>query len=375
MNDTAAFPYIEIEGDPETIGKSYGRKAMERIFKSLEIYRPVFETLGLSWDAALSRAATFITQLESFDLDQATELRGIAKGAGIKPEEVMIINARTDIIYGSPLPQTTLDDGCTGAIVMPEITANGHLIHGQNWDWRDDCKDSVVIMQRHPATGPATLNLVEAGTLARCGLNEYGIALTANYLQCDHDTNREPTAVGVPSPFVRRRLLSARHIATAAEAMMNAPRSFSNNIMLSDAVGVGINLETTPREYYWIKPKNGLLVHANHFTSVAGRARVFDTGLGIAADSLYREDRVRDALFRARGQITVQTVLHALADDFAKPISVNRPPSNGPGGDGCSTVASIVMDVTEGTMTVVATPYVQSQSVTYKLTKKDNGSQ
>ncbi len=371
MNAPVSFPYFEVEGDPEAIGRDYGKKAMDRIHESLNIYRPVFKRVGLTWDEALARASAFISQLEGFDADQAIELRAIAKGAGVKPEEVMVVNARTDIIYGAPRPPSTLDDGCTGAIALPGATANGHLIHGQNWDWRDDCKNSVVIVQRHPSNGPATLNLFEAGTLARCGLNEHGIALTANFLHCDHDTDRNRPRNGVPSPFVRRKVLSSRLLAEAAEKMMNAPRSFSNNIMLSDAIGIGIDLETTPREYYWLKPENGLLVHANHFICPAGRARVFDTGLGISADSLYRDDRVRDALSKEHGQITVQSMLDALADDFGSPASVNSPPTTGVGGESSATVASIVMDVTERSITVVATPYAQTHSETYRLTTKN----
>ena len=369
MSEPVTFPYFEVEGDAEAIGLDYGRKAAGRLGVSLEIYRPVFEAAGMTWDAAIARAAGFIDALESFDPDQAVELRAIARGAGVKPEEVMLVNARTDIIYAAKNPPQMLDDGCTGAIAMPEITADGHLIHGQNWDWRAACRDSVVIVQRHPTNGPASLNLFEAGTMARCGLTENGLALTANFLRCDHD----PGGKGVPSPFARRQVMNAPTLAAAAEKMMQAPRSFSNNIMLSDAQGIGLNLETTPREYYWMKPEGGLLVHANHFISPAARARVFDSGIGVTADSLYRDDRVRAALAAARGRITVQTMLDALADRFAWPESVNRPPdggSGGTGGDGTATVASIVMDVTERTMTVVATPYEQSHATTYRLTSR-----
>ncbi|MEM1079362.1 MAG: C45 family peptidase [Pseudomonadota bacterium] len=365
MSAPTTFPYYEVEGDAEAIGLAYGRKAMDRLGTSLEIYRSVLRDAGLSWDEALQAANRFISGLDRFDRDQATELRAIARGAGVRPQEVMIINARTDILYGAPQPPALLDDGCTGAIAMPEVTADGHLIHGQNWDWRADCKNSVVIVQRRPEVGPASLNLFEAGTLTRCGLNSDGIAMTANFLRCDHD----PGQGGVPSPFLRRQALSASTFADAVERLMTGPRSFSNNIMLSDAIGVAINLETTPREYYWTKAEDGLLVHANHFTSVAGQARVFDTGLMLSADTLYREDRVRAALVAAHGAIDVTTMLDALADEFGAPYAVNSAPvARNSHGDDTATVASIVMDVTAREMTVVPTPYdPRSQAVTYQL--------
>lgn len=358
-----AFPLIEVEGDARGRGLAYGRAARDRIGTSLAIYRPVLAAAGLGWDAALATAGGFLDQLSRFDPEQADELAAIAEGARVRPEEIMVVNARTDLLYGAPGAPDALDDGCTGAIALPAITADGHLIHGQNWDWRDACKDSVVVVRARPAAGPASLNLMEAGTMARCGLNAHGVALTANFLRCDHD----PQGGGVPSPFVRRRALAARGLAEAAGTLLGAPRSFSNNLMLSDARGLALDLETTPREAHWLKPEDGLLVHANHFVSPGARARLHDTGLTVTPDSLYRDDRVRAALDRRRGAITVQTMLDAFADDFGSPASVNRPPTTGPGGGEVSTVACIVMDVTDRTMTVVPTPYARSEATTYRL--------
>jgi hypothetical protein len=194
------FPLIDIEGDAEARGTAYGRAARDRIGVGLAIYRPAFEAAGLSWDEALRRATAFLRRLEAFDAEQARELAAIARGAGVSAAEVMTINARTDILYAAPAGGDVLDDGCTGAIALPEATADGAVIHGQNWDWRDACKASVVIVRIHPDTGPATLNLMEAGTLARCGLNAHGVALTANFLRCDHDPGQGGRAIPLHSP-------------------------------------------------------------------------------------------------------------------------------------------------------------------------------
>lgn len=363
MSRSVHFPVINIEGDAQARGSAYGRLAQSRIERGLEIYRPVFAAAGMPWDAALIRAKRFIEQLEAYDPEQATELSAIARAAGVQVGEVMMINARTDILYAAPGAADMFDDGCTGAIALPEATRNGDVIHGQNWDWRDACKESVIILRVRPENGPATLNLVEAGTLARCGLNAHGIGITANFLRCDHD----PGTGGVPSPFVRRRLLGQRQLSQAVNVMLTAKRSFSNNIMISDSEGAAVNIETTPQEVFWLMEENGLLVHANHFVSAAALARVRDTGLLVTPDSLYRDRRVRAALSKLHGKITEQTLIDALADRFGTPASVNRPPTKGPGGEEISTVASIVMNTTQRTMTVVPTPYKQSESRIYRL--------
>ena len=160
-------------------------------------------------------------------------------------------------------------------------------------------------------------------------------------------------------------------LSDAVTEVMTARRSFSNNIMLSHTLGEAVDLETTPRECYWIEPRHGLLVHANHFISPAARARVHDTGLAVTPDSLWRERRVRDALSAV--PVTPQTMLAALRDDHGTPHSVCRPPTRGPGGDQVSTVASVVMDVNAGRMFVVPTPYRQQDVHEYALPDQPSG--
>lgn len=365
---TPPFPLIEVEGDARTRGRQYGDKARARIEKSLAIYTPAFAANGLNWDDVRARARRMLAYIETYDADSAAEIGAIAQGAGCAVEDIVAINARTDLLYGAAdrpdLQMPDLhDEGCTGAVALPEATANGDLIHGQTWDWRDECKHSVVVVAMKPDHGPATLNMMEAGTIARCGMNSAGAAITANFLRCDHDGD----ARGVPSPFMRRKMLRQTCFADALGTVLETKRSFSNNIMVSHRMGEAVNLETTPREVYWMTPTDGLMVHANHFVTPSARARVHDTGLGVSPDSLYRDRRL-DRLLRARlGHITEAGMLAALRDDHGSPHAVNRPPARGPGGDSVSTVASVVMNVTRGRMWITPTPYQQDDTHEYAL--------
>ena len=76
------------------------------------------------------------------------------------------INARTELLYGRPAEERiTSPEGCTGAIVLPEATAAGRLLHGQNWDWRDECLETGIILRISPEAGPRILSFTEAGLL------------------------------------------------------------------------------------------------------------------------------------------------------------------------------------------------------------------
>lgn len=351
------FPLIEVAGTPVEMGIEYGRQAAEYIHRSVRIYQHAFLQKGVSWDRARVVARAFATEIERYSPDFLTEMRAIARGADLPFEDIVAINARTELLYGQDpsAPQAPEDDpdGCTGAIAMPEATADGHVLHGQNWDWRDECAESAIVLRMHPAGGPRMLMFVEAGILARCGMNSAGVGLTGNFLQSDNDYGRQ----GVPVPLVRRRILMSGSLAEAIRMVLAAPRAFANNLMISHDGGECINLEATPLEVFWSEPTNGVLVHANHFRSAGALAKVRDVGLLTNADSLYRDRRVEALLKSRAGRLTAEDFKEALSDRYGSPRAVCRSPVAGPGGKSSSTVATIIMDTTEKKMWVAKRPY------------------
>lgn len=361
------FPYIDVGGSPEQMGLEYGRQASEYIHRSIRVYQHAYQQKGVTWERAREIARGFAGEIEAYSPAFLTEIRAIARGADLPVEDIIAINARTELLYGqhAAAPNAPEDDpdGCTGAIAMPEATADGHVLHGQNWDWRDECGDSAVVLSMTPADGPRMLMFVEAGILARCGMNSEGIGLTGNFLQSDHDYGRN----GVPVPLVRRRILMSCSLAQAIKVVFNSPRAFANNLMISHAGGECIDLEATPMEVFWLHAERGVLAHANHFCSPGALAKLRDVGLRTNADSLYRDRRVRALLEERAGRLTVDDFREAFADRYGSPRAVCRSPVTGPGGRSSSTVATIIMDTTDKKMWVAKRPYGPHSYKEYSL--------
>ncbi len=76
--------------------------------------------------------------------------------------------------------------------MLAEASADGKLLHGQNWDWRAECAETGVVLRIAREDGPDVLTFTEAGGLARAGMNSAGVALTANFLGSDRDGRRAP---------------------------------------------------------------------------------------------------------------------------------------------------------------------------------------
>lgn len=364
MDAAAPFPLYELSGGPEARGDSYGRQAAVRIRRSIGHYHAQLSGGGLDAARIHRLARAFVSRVEAFDPAYVAEMRGIARGADVAFEDVMLLNCRTEILQLAKrgLPEAE-PDGCTGAIVTPQATADGTLLHGQNWDWKSECAETGVVLRIRRDDGPDILTFVEAGGLSRAGLNAAGIAITANYLESDRDYRQ----AGVPLALIRRKVLMQSQLAVALHAVYTTPKSASNNMIVSQAGGIAIDFECAPDETFQVHPDNGLLVHANHWVSPVALSKLRDTGIVATPDSLYRDLRVRDLLAPRRGRIDVAAVKAALFDDYQTPWSVCRPPRPSLSSNLSATVAQIVMVPARGVMEVAMLPALDRRFTTYRL--------
>ena len=362
----APFPLVEIAGRPYERGVAYGRAARERIKRSIRLYADQMRGMDFSWDEIRDIVAGFVPKMDGFAPDLVEEMRGIAAGADCVFEEVALVNGRTEVIQIGErrAAARAIKDGCTGVIVLPEASAGGALIHAQNWDWKPECVDTAIVLRVRRDDGPDYLTFTEAGGLARSGFNAAGLAITANYLESDRDFR----ALGIPLPLIRRRYLECAHLADGIRLVATTPKSIANNMMLSTTAGFGIDFECAPDEAFALYPEDGLLVHANHWTSLAALSKLKDTGIANVPDSLYRDYRVRQALKPKIGRLTPDDIKAALFDDFGSPYAICRPPSNdGSSSSISATVAMIIMQPALGRMEIAPMPAFNRVFATYQL--------
>ena len=348
------FPFIAISGSPYERGLQYGRAVPERIKRSIGLYGGTLDELDLDAREKARLIGRFADGIAAFGAHYLEEMKGIADGAGVSLDDIVLVNARTEIVAqarrekNKPEAEDDAVDGCTGAIILQERSSTGRVIHGMNWDWRAECAETAIVLRVSRDDGPNFMTFVEAGALARCGMNEAGIAITANYLESERDYRQS----GIPLVLIRRKVLEQRHFAMAVRAVAATPKACSNNMMLSTAEGFGIDFECAPDEAFPIYPSDGLIVHANHWVSPVALAKLKDAGL--LGDSFYRDWRVRKLL--GDGKISPDDLKAAFFDDFAAPFAVCRPVLPNSAGDLSATVAMIIMDTTSGTMDVAPLP-------------------
>jgi isopenicillin-N N-acyltransferase-like protein len=340
------FPFYKFEGTVFEVGLQHGTSAAERVHKSLDFYRLAFlEKANLQWAKALEIAESFVPVIKDYDPGSIEEIKGIAQGSDCKFQEIMAINCRSEIMYMSQ----HFNDGCTTVAVLPEASENGVTLLGQNWDFRSACLETTILTEIHRKEGMRSFNFIEAGMLARNGMNSAGIGVVGNFLL----TNRDRKKSGIPFPFVRRRLLASKTIFEAMETVIKAEKSSSNNTIIGTYQGFAIDIEATPEHFYHIYPDNGLLVHTNHF--LADLISEKDINKYRMVDTLYRDWRLKSLLKSKMGHISAEDIRAALSDHFGYPRSICRHKEpEMKASEMLQTVGSIIMDLNRGKIIVAA---------------------
>jgi isopenicillin-N N-acyltransferase-like protein len=341
---------VEISGaDPLLRGQQYGESAREPISRSIEFYTEMFRrATGLEWTEILARTSVWTELLQAYCPDLLDEVQGIADGSGRRFEEILALNGRGELSHGIPAEERKQEEGCSSFAIMPGANSLGRVWAGQNWDWRDELIDTVVMLRIEQPGKPTVICQVEAGQIGRHGVNSAGIALNANGLG-----GRFGKGLGVPSTYQRRRILESWDMHDALRVAFSADQTFCSNLLLTHREGFAIDLETTPGRHGWMYPDDGLLVHGNHFQSFVP-PQIENTYKPFSVDSLYRVPRIEDGLklCRTEGISAAETreiVRTTMSDHFGFPNSVcehadtRRDPL-----DRSSTIVSSLADLTTG---------------------------
>ena len=363
---------IDLSGSPHDRGVQYGRQAVQEIGRSVGHYGAQAEALGLDHSRLAQIVREYLPVLEAFDHRQVEEMRGIAVGAAVSFEQIVLVNARTELLQFVRRPalleslQVKEPDGCTGVVVRPQATRDKQLIHAHNWDWKVESAEGCVILRIRNEDGPDILTFTEAGALARFGFNARGICITANGLDSDRDYRR----AGVPLALIRRKALEQTHLGLALRTVYCTPKSGSNNIIISHAAsGLVYDFECAPDETFMVEPQNGVLVHANHWLSPVALTKLQEHGMSDAPSTFYRDVRAREALLARAGDITVDDVMAVMLDDFETPWSICYPPRASSPTDPTTyaTVATLIMRPILGEMRVAMLPALGGRFTHYAL--------
>ncbi|MGI5240435.1 C45 family autoproteolytic acyltransferase/hydolase [Dactylosporangium sp. CA-139066] len=339
----SGYDIVTVTGDPDERGYRYGLAARTRIELALRTYADVFmHYASWDWPTVRRHGLRFAGPIEDFSPASAREIRAIALGAGVEVADILALNTRSEIMFAAPgRARAVAASECTSFALTPERTATGSTLMGQNWDWIEGARETAIVLQVRRDDGPDFITVVEAGMLAKVGINSSGVGLCTNTLISDGDEGR----IGVPYHVLLRSVLDSDSGAQAVQRIRSTSRANSANYLIADAGGFCVDLETRPGDGDCgaIMPVDGAVTHANHFLvdGLTGVDRYLER-------KTHTRNRLHHLTARMRQQRThtVESLQEALADHADAPDSVcQHPDATRPPADRTCTIAGIVMDL------------------------------
>jgi isopenicillin-N N-acyltransferase-like protein len=354
------YPHVRVTGSAEQRGRQYGEQARDRVQRSVSAYRDVFASMvGWDWPTVRREAARFEGPIAAFNPSYLAEMRGIAEGAGIGFTDVLAINVRTEVMFAAKARQAASAGRrpaeCSSFAVAPAPGQPGATLVGQNWDWLPHSAETVVVLEARQDDGPDFVTVVEAGLLAKTGMNAAGLGLVTNALVTADDLG-EP---GLPYHVLLRAILDCENVSDAITSLQAGFRSSSANYLLAHRDGVAIDVEGSPGDFarlYFLYPEAAhpggepILLHTNHF--LADRFAGKDVSVWVMPDSPVRLQRLR-AGAQAAAELSLATFRGLLSDHANYPSGVccHPDPRMAPEDQGM-TVTSVLMDLRAGRMWV-----------------------
>ncbi|OFV84605.1 MAG: hypothetical protein A2W26_09605 [Acidobacteria bacterium RBG_16_64_8] len=345
------YPRIRTGGDALERGRQYGETARDRISRTVHLYSDVFaRDAELDWETARELALQFIDPIRAVSRVYVDELQGIADGAGLTLGDIAAINVRSELKIGAMARRAREQgekgppEGCTTLGVTPSASLSSHTLLAQNWDWYEECADTVVVLEVEQEDGPNYVTVVEAGLLAKTGLNSNGVGIVTNLLASGWDKG----AVGIPYHVSLRSLMDASGAADALARLQTSVRSSSATYMVGAESGLAFVAEGVPGDYsslFLTFPNDqGFLAHTNHFTSAEFKGK--DAGRWGIPSSPFRLERARRLMSAREGNATPGSLQHVLRDHCGdRSVSICAHPAHDAARlDRYMTVASVVMD-------------------------------
>jgi isopenicillin-N N-acyltransferase-like protein len=251
------FPVIEYESKlaPRECGRQHGenwRKAIAELIQiRTQLMREKNPQLNRDWIAELAAQQWAVTA--NYDAELAAELIGIAEGAGVSLEEIVILNNYTDF-----RDIQVSEQGCSAI----SVHRAGQRIAGQTWDMHGSAKRFVCCLKIPASEGrPDSIVFSVVGCVGMMGFSANGSMVGVNNL------NTSGAKPGVLWPVVIRKLIHASNLAEQREILQHAPLTSGRSFLLANGEG---------SEFWEVAPglaervsllhsrSEGYLFHTNH---------------------------------------------------------------------------------------------------------------
>lgn len=351
-------PLVEVAGTHREMGRQIGEARREQVQHSVDnahkLIAESYSTLELTWDGAQIQARKYLPFAEERYAQYVDEMRGIAEGANVSFDDLMVVNAMEAVTMDA-LHLTR----CTSFAVNETRTADGHVLAAHNEDWVPEDENDVYVISAKPKEEPPFMAMTYGGLLPNVGFNAYGIA------QLIDSVYPNDSRIGIPRLVVARAVLSSRRISGALGRTLISHRAAGYNHLIVHESGEMYSVEVSARRFEILHGTDGYIAHTNHYLSPTMKEIEKDPEELISSRVRYfRANR----LLRESSTHTIKTLQAIQKDHVNLPNSIcNHNITGIDPMDRESTITALVIDLTAREMHIAWGNPCQNAYHTYHL--------
>ena len=259
MSDQS-FPVITYLKDesPQSWGRIHGESFRSGIKELCSIRKNLLLTKNPKIKNSLKNSLNKQFEItKKYSPEIANELSGIADGAGVSLESIVILNNYTDI-----RDINLTDEGCSTVHVQNFQKGKEEVFAGQTWDMHSSAKDYCAILNIPKVKeNPAMILFTLVGCVGMMGVNDNFLLAGINNI------NTKKAENGVIWPVTVRQMLNQKTFNQMKDTLLNTPLTSGHNYMLSGNKQAE-HWEVTPYRSQMVchvdAKKDGIIYHTNH---------------------------------------------------------------------------------------------------------------
>lgn len=253
---------VIIAGSARERGQAYGKHFRQGIqdFLNREIYG-AFVGKPSSKEELLAYAADCAVVTREMCPMVAEELEGIATGAGLEFNEIILIQLHEELYHRTPVPK---HGHCTAVAVGPSDSGDQHAYVGQTWDWMTSVAGKSQLTEwRRGKDGADVLAYSYPGLPFAAGMSSYGIAFC--WTSAALKLRTQGPRVGLPSYVLIAHLLNQKNVFAIGREARRDKHAGWFTFVFNDAEGNIVNIEGSPSGIV-VEQSNDRMVRAEYGT-------------------------------------------------------------------------------------------------------------
>lgn len=250
-------PFLKVSGSPNEIGQMHGETYRNLISNLFDIrHELLLKSARKSNENQIEEIAnSYWKYICSFSEFLAIELRATARASNLQPWNLIVAGGFTDLLDALSTSINSDYHECTVAIDPVKGFIAG------TWDSHPEAEESLILLERHPDNGPATLALTTAGWPCQQGINSNGVGFAITNL-----TPQQASKHGLVYIAANAFLGTAQNTSHILSLLKTESYCSGHSYIILDSAGSGAIMETTHTETNTVHV-NKLTTKGNHYSS------------------------------------------------------------------------------------------------------------